>query len=127
MFSKEAAGSTCPLKHNGWVRHHKYRVPCVPARSQVCEMSAVLLASGRAGYELTAGEHEGDRREKASALNDPRECLVKMQPEVGQTLAKHAQIRVQGRVPGVLQGWRNNLDIQVQKQKQAAFSQDTFP
>lgn len=127
MFSKEAAGSTCPLKHNGWVRHHKYCLPGTPAGSQVCEMSAVLLASGCEGSELTVGGREGDQRGQASALNDPRECLVKMHLEAGQTPAKHAQIRARGRAPGILQGQRNNLDIQVQKQKQAAFSQATFP
>lgn len=61
MFSKEAAGSTCPLKHNGWVRHHKYGLPRAPAGSQLCEMSEVLLASSRvAPSELTVGGHEGD-------------------------------------------------------------------
>lgn len=44
---------------------------------QVCEMSAVLLASGCEGPELAAGGHEGDPRRQASALNDPRERLVK--------------------------------------------------
>lgn len=54
MFSKEAAGSTWPLKHNGRVRHHKLFIPrlCNPSGSQVCEMSAVLLAPGRVGRAL---------------------------------------------------------------------------
>lgn len=122
MFNKEAAGSTCPLKHNRRVRHHQCHLLGTPAGSQLCQMSGVLLASGRAGSELTVGGHKGDQRGQASALNEPCECLVKMHPEAGQTLAKHTQIRVWGRAPGVLQGWRNNLDIQVQKQKQAVLS-----
>lgn len=94
----------------------------------MCKMSAVLLASGHAASELTAGGCEGDRREQASALNDLHEHLVKkMHQEAGQTPAKHVQIKTRGRAPGVFQGQRNNLDIQVQKQKQAAFSQATFP
>lgn len=99
MFSKEAAGSTCPLKHSRWVRQHKYRSPCAPAGSQVCEMSAELLALRRAGSQPTVGGREGDRRGQASALNNPHERLAKMHPEAGQTLAKHAQIRAQGRAP----------------------------
>lgn len=43
----------------------------------MCKMSAVLLASGHAASELTAGGCEGDRREQASALNDLHEHLVK--------------------------------------------------
>lgn len=78
------------------VRPRKSCLPCALAGSQVCKMSAALLASGPAGSELTAGGREGDRRGQASALNDPRERLVKMHPEAGQTPAKHAQIRARG-------------------------------
>jgi len=109
------------------VRHQQHCLPCAPAGSQVCEMSAVLLASGCAGSQPPVGRREGDRRGQASSVNDPRERCVKMHPEASQTPAKHAQIRVWGRAPGALQGWRNNLDVQVQKQKQAALSRVAFP
>lgn len=39
----------------------------------------------------------------------------------------NTEIRAWGRAPGVLQGWRNNLDIQEQKKNQAVLSQAAFP
>lgn len=59
--------------------------------------------------------HDGDQRGQVSALSDPREHRAQPDLEGGQALGKHSD-KVHGRAPGILQGWRNNLDIEQQKQ-----------
>lgn len=101
MFSREAAGSTWPLKHNGGIRPHG-----IPGLSKHvgCQQCS-LLDRG----------HDGDQRGQVSALSDPREHRAQPDLEGGQALGKHSD-KVHGRAPGILQGWRNNLDIEQQKQ-----------
>lgn len=72
---------------------------------QACGMSAVL--------PVLVGGHDGDQRGQVSALSDPHEHHKQPDLEGGQALGKQSD-KVHGRAPGVLQGWRNNLDIQQQ-------------
>lgn len=101
MFSKEAAGSTWPLKHISEVRHHQGFISrlCKAAGSQVGHVSAVLLVSGHMG--------KGDQRGQASVCTQPT-CAPLTEQGRGKTHSDKGLWEPQASLS------RNNLDVQVQ-------------